>query len=50
MAEVPTATPTTTMTADTTTADINTALDSVQAAQTTLDPRAEVLAAQQTRI
>jgi len=48
MAEVPTATPTTTMTADTTTADINTALDSVQAAQTTLDPRAEVLAAQQT--
>ena len=47
-AEIPTATATNVMTADTTATDINTALNSVQAAQTTLDPRAEVLAAQQT--
>jgi len=47
-AEVPTATDATTMTAEKTSTAVNTALDSVSAAQTTLDPRAEVLAAQQT--
>ena len=48
MAEVPTPTPTTTMEAATTTQEVNTALNATQAAQTTLDPRAQVLAAQQT--
>ena len=47
-AQMATPTDATTMTPDTVTADVNTALNSVQAAQTTLDPRAEVLAAQQT--
>jgi len=48
MAEVPTPTPTATMEAATTAQDVNTALNATQAAQTTLDPRAQVLAAQQT--
>ena len=47
-AQMATPTDATTMIPDTVTADVNTALNSVQAAQTTLDPRAEVLAAQQT--
>ena len=48
MAEVPTATPTTTMNAAETATAVNTALNATQAAQTTLDPKAQVIAAQQT--
>ena len=47
-AQMATPTDAATMTPDTVTADVNTALNSVMAAQTTLDPKAQVIAAQQT--
>jgi hypothetical protein len=48
-AELPTATDTNLMTATTVEGDVETALDSVDAAQGTLDDKAKVIAAQQTK-